>query len=122
MDSVCKGLEKDKCLPPKCKYASGKKLSYCRKNTTKINNVRPVSSNPVIKTPTHVPSECKGLEKNKCLPPKCKYASGKKLSYCRKNTTKIKGTPKRVTPKRVTPKRSAVKNKSVSLRSFSSSS
>ena len=116
MDSVCKGLEKDKCLPPKCKYASGKKLSYCRKNTTKINNVRPVSSNPV----THVPSECKGLEKDKCLPPKCKYASGKKLSYCRKNTTKIKGTSKRVTPKQATPKqatpkRSAVKNKSVSL-------
>ena len=55
-------------------------------------------------------SVCKGLEKDKCLPPKCKYASGKKLSYCRKNTTKIKGTPKQATPKR-----SAVKNKSVSL-------
>ena len=66
MDSVCKGLEKDKCLPPKCKYASGKKLSYCRKNTTKINNARPVSPKPV----THVLSECKGLEKDKCLPPK----------------------------------------------------
>ena len=125
MEIVCKGLEKDKCLPPKCKYASGKKLSYCKKNTTQINNARPVSPKPVIKTPTSVPSECKGLEKDKCLPPKCKYASGKKLSYCRKNTTKIKGTSKRVTPKQAspkqaspkqaTPKRSAVKNKSVSL-------
>ena len=101
----CKGVAKDKCLPPKCTYVNGKLRQYCKTNTRKKSSpiqrkksspIQRKKSSPIQrKSPVTTNQDCKGVSKDKCLPPKCTYVNGKVRQYCKKNTKKIKqATPK----------------------------
>jgi len=72
---ICKGLQRENCLEPNCKYINGEKRKYCRTSKNNRNIVRTFS-------------RCRGIERTNCLPPDCKYANGVKRQYCRisKNT------------------------------------
>lgn len=52
MEVICKGLSKESCLPPKCTFANGAKLKYCKKNTKKIQPGTLKKEKPIFKHPS----------------------------------------------------------------------
>ena len=91
--SACTNLPKENCLPPDCTYVNGASRKYCRSNTNKTKKVKIKTPTPVrVKTPTPVrvktpTPECKGLQKEYCLPPNCQFINGKTRKYCAKART-----------------------------------
>ena len=86
----CKGLAQENCVPP-CKYVNGAKRKYCmtsrKKTSVKAPSVKtpsvkaPSVKTPSVKTPS-VKRDCKGLDRENCLEPDCKYVNGAKRKYC----------------------------------------
>ena len=79
----CKKVERDYCKKPLCKWASGKKRSFCRS----AKNSRKGKGGP------RSPSGCRKVEKDYCKKPLCKWASGKKRSFCRSAKNQFRGSP-----------------------------
>jgi hypothetical protein len=101
----CKGLSQENCVPP-CKYVNGEKRKYCmtsrKKPSVKAPSVKAASVKtpsvkaasvkapsvkaPSVKTPSvkaaSVKRDCKGLDRENCLEPDCKYVNGEKRKYC----------------------------------------
>ena len=80
MEVVCKGLEKEKCLPPKCTYANGPKLKYCKKNTKtaiKTATPQPKAATPQPKASKAQPKASKAQPKASKAQPKASNAQPK---------------------------------------------
>ena len=81
----CKGSPKNECSSSNCRWASGKKRSFCRSKY----NFKHVGDEIYLKKPTKKKSACGKRSKTGCTSP-CKWAQGSKRSFCRTMKNKSK--------------------------------
>jgi len=105
----CKGLTQENCVPP-CKYVNGEKRKYCmtsrKKASARVASARVasvksarVASASVKSASVKSAKECRGLSRENCLEPECKYVNGEKRKYCMNSKKKAIAKAKKASVK-----------------------
>ena len=97
----CKGLTQENCVPP-CKYVNGEKRKYCmtsrKKASARVASAR-VASASIKSASIKSAKDCKGLPRENCLEPECKYVNGEKRKYCMNSKKKAIAKAKKASAK-----------------------